>query len=351
VTSIGYIEACATPLDRARRATFRWASAFPRLRAILYKRDQRIALQATVGVGVAFALAVISPVAVMSISPALLGVPHLASDVRYLVVRQNLARWWLYALAGCCAALFGLRVVDELVGGNLALGRVELVMAASFVAIAGIAGAARSGAWHRLTIALPLVGALGLIGAANPMMSRVVFAHLHNVVALGLWAFLFRRRLRSALVPIALVGIATAVLLSGATCALTARVGGDAAFGLDLAQVSSWLAPGVAGKLAIGLTLSFIFLQGIHYAVWLGWIPQEELPGQSTMSFKSSLRSLVRDFGVAGFWLVAVVIALVLVGSLVNLHGTRNMYLSLAVFHGYLELAMLCYFVVARRAR
>ena len=69
------------------------------------------------------------------------------------------------------------------------------------------------------------------------------------------------------------------------------------------------------------------------------------------MSWRASLRSLANDLGERGFWIVVALVALVLGGSLVDLHGTRKLYLSLAVFHGYLELAMLCYLVVARRAR
>jgi len=349
VTGIGYIEACAAPLDRVRRATFRWASTVPALRAILYRRDRRLAVQASIGIAIGFALVVSAPVAVMAISPALLGVPHLASDIRYLVIRQNLPRWWLRAALGGCLALFALRLVDELALGGGATGRIEMILAGTWIAGAGVAGAAVSGAWRRLRVALPIVGALAVLGAVFPDTSRLVFAHLHNVVALVLWAFLFRKRLWVAVAPFALIAIAIPLFLSGATTPLTAQLGGDAAFGLSLAQVSSWLAPGCGPDLAIGIALSYIFLQGIHYAVWLGWIPQEELPGQSTMSFKSSLRSVVRDLGTVGFWIVLGLMVVVLGASFVNLHGTRNLYLSLAVFHGYLELAMLCFLVMARR--
>jgi hypothetical protein len=208
-----------------------------------------------------------------------------------------------------------------------------------------------SRAWRRLAIALPPIALLGAAGLAYPTTAQLVMAHLHNVVAIGLWVYLFRRRLWVAAIPLVLIALAVALLVSGATAPLTAHLGGGAAFGLGLDEVSSWIAPGLSMNVAIGVTLSYIFLQAIHYSVWLGWIPQEELRGQSTMSWRASLRSLVGDFGVTGFWIVIALTLLVVCASFADLHGTRNMYLSLAVFHGYLELAMLCYLVVARRPR
>jgi hypothetical protein len=349
VTGIGYIEACAAPFDRARRATFRWASAFPSLRSILYRRDRRLAVQASAGIVIAFALVVCAPIAVMSVSPALLGIPHLASDVRYLVVRQQLSRWWLRGVLAGCIALFGLGLAEELAGIDAT--RLELVVATVWIAGAALAGTAASGQWRRLRFALPVVVGLGALAAAQPQQAQLVLAHLHNVIALALWAVLFRRRRWVVAAPLLLLAVAVPLLLSGATLATTAGLGGDHAFGIDLAATASWLAPGLAPKLAMGVTLAYIFLQGIHYAVWLGWIPQEHLPGESTMSFKSSLRSAVRDLGGVGFWLVVAVMVVVLGASFVDLHGTRNVYLTLAIFHGYLEIAMACYFLMARPAR
>ncbi len=64
---------------------------------------------------------------------------------------------------------------------------------------------------------------------------------------------MFRRRLRAAALPLAGVALAALVLVAGATALITARLGGDAAFGLDLATVARALAPGVGGTLAAGL--------------------------------------------------------------------------------------------------
>jgi hypothetical protein len=342
-----YLEVAIAPLDRARRAAFRWAAGHPRVRAIVYARDRRIVVQACVGAAVALALVVVAPIAVFALAPALFGVPHVVSDVRYLVVRQRLARWWLLAIVAGCAAVLVLRALAELTGGG-SLDPAELAIAATWIAVACVAGAAVTQSWHRLVVALPIVGVLAALAIGHPAAARVALAHLHNVVALVVWALVFRRQIRGAAWPLAAVAIAAVVLVSGATVPLTLAAGGDAALGLDLSTVAGWLAPGVDGRLAAGLALSYVFLQSVHYAVWLGWIPQEQLPGESTMSFRRSLRSLVADLGAVGVWLAIALAAAMVVASVADLHRAREVYLSLAVFHGYLELAMLGYFTLAR---
>ena len=111
---------------------------------------------------------------------------------------------------------------------------------------------------------------IGALATRHAGVAMLVFAHLHNVVAIGLWLFLFRRHLRCVIVPLGALALALIALLSGATMPLTAKLGGGAAFGLDLGQISTWFTPDVAAHVAVGLTLSYIFLQSIHYAVWMG---------------------------------------------------------------------------------
>ena len=155
MSTIAYIETFTAPLDRARRSTFRWAAQFPTLRALLYRRDRRIALQATLGVVLAFAMTTIAPVATMAVSPIVFGVPHLASDVRYLVLRQQLPRWWVRALVAGCAALFALRLTGLLELASLQrLQSLEMASATLWIAGAAVAGAFVSGAWRRLAFVL-----------------------------------------------------------------------------------------------------------------------------------------------------------------------------------------------------
>jgi hypothetical protein len=121
------------------------------------------------------------------------------------------------------------------------------------------------------------------------------------------------------------------------------------AFGVSLATVARDLAPGFEPRAGLAIVLSFAFLQSLHYAAWLGWIPQEDLHAEGTMSFRMSLRSMVRDFGVPGLACVVVLAVLVVAAAALAPARTRELYFSLATFHGYLEVAMLAYFAAAAR--
>ena len=96
--------------------------------------------------------------------------------------------------------------------------------------------------------------------------------------------------------------------------------------------------------------MSFVFLQSVHYATWLVWVPQEELPGQGTFTFRMSGRALVRDLGpvlLVGF--AALWVGLALWGGFRPL-AALSAYVTLVSFHGYFELAMMVY-LVTRSAR
>ena len=103
-------------------------------------------------------------------------------------------------------------------------------------------------------------------------------------------------------------------------------------------------------RTALALGVLYVMLQSIHYTVWLALIPQDDARAQGTLSFRMSLRALGRDFPAP--WLAAVVVlaVAVLAASAVDVHRTRQLYLSLATFHGYLELAAATFLVVRGKA-
>jgi hypothetical protein len=112
--------------------------------------------------------------------------------------------------------------------------------------------------------------------------------------------------------------------------------------------MSDWIAPFARPELALGVAGAYVFLQSVHYGVWLSFIPQEELEGQGTLTFRMSARSLLSDLGLRGALAVLLAALAVIVGACFAVHRARGLYLSLAMFHGYLELAMLAYFFVVR---
>jgi hypothetical protein len=343
------LEGAVAPLDRIRRASLALAFRMPPLARLLSRRQSRLALIATLHALVALVLAIVAPVVLIVLGPILLGVPHVAGDVRYLVLRRRLPAWWKNGIWVACGLLVALRLVEELHPDGLlagaALARIEMGGVALWVIAAALLGAFVAGSWRRLPWLLPPLLAFGFAGVTHPELSRLVYAHVHNIVGIALWLALFRRQLTSLIVPLIVIAGGVALLMSGLTLPWT--FGHHAilqAFHLHLLAASDWLAPGLPVGLAVGLTCTYAYLQSLHYGVWLIYVPQEDVASQGTLTFRMSLRSLWRDFG--RFGVAAIVLALAVVVGFGFFHPlrARAMYLSLAMFHGYLELALLAYF-------
>ena len=119
---------------------------------------------------------------------------------------------------------------------------------------------------HALLIALPL-GAAMTAALHHPAAARAALAYGHNVVALVLWFVLFRARRTYALVPLVLIAGASAVLITGNTLPWLRTDGPWALVTfIDEALAVSRRLP---ERTAIGLGLSYVFLQAIHYSVWI----------------------------------------------------------------------------------
>jgi hypothetical protein len=176
----------------------------------------------------------------------------------------------------------------------------------------------------------------------------ILLVHLHNVMALLVWLVMFRRRPGWAIVPLVLVVGFAAVLLSGAYLPWTLDHGGSLAFGVRVETLGAWLAPGVRPGLGVGLAMTFVFLQGVHYAAWTGWIPQDDLPNERTPTYRMSVRALLADFGPITLGLVgigALAFAVFAVGW--DIHRSFTWYMTLAKSHAWFEFAFFAYFLAS----
>src|SRR5262249_29596235 len=88
-----------------------------------------------------------------------------------------------------------------------------------------------------------------------------------------------------------------------------------------------------------------VFTDSVHYAFWLGVIPEETLRNEGTLTFKMTWRSLRKDFGDVGLALVLVLFFALLVLAATGMARARDMYFAVAGFHGYIEGAILVYLV------
>ncbi|MGH7298583.1 MAG: hypothetical protein ACRELB_26825, partial [Polyangiaceae bacterium] len=196
---------------------------------------------------------------------------------------------------------------------------------------------------------LPLLVALAAVVATHAGLARALLAQAHNLVGVVAWLWLFRRNRRVALVPVAAIGAAVLLLASGVALGWTVRAGGLVGFGFDLDRVGAYLLPGASLAAGTSAALVFVFLQAVHYAAWLVWIPQDALPGQGTFTFRMTGRALVRDLGLVGIGVAMIASVVLAVAALLDARRAVSAYMAVASFHAYLELALLAYFAARGR--
>jgi len=340
------VEEWLRPFDRARTALFVRALEVRPLRELLLEKSRRISSLLLLHAGAAFLLAVFAPTLLLVLGPLLLGVPHVLSDVRYLLVRPKFrppARVWL---VGGTLALLALRLAA--VAGVDALLRYELPLVAVWLAGSALFGAARLGDPRWLAVLL-VASLLGWLGWSAPGALRLAMAHAHNFIAISLWALAFSSARGRALALLAVLSGA-ALLLAGSPLAWFGfQHGLTRSFGLHSFAAADQLAPfAQSTPLALGVVASFAFLQSVHYAVWLHAVPQESTRGEGTLSFRMTYRGLKAELGSLGLAMAALAVVVVPLCGLAAPLRTQSIYLSLASFHGYLELAVLSLWWVGR---
>ena len=283
----------ALPLDRARALLFKSALEVRVLRDVLLTKRRRIPALLALHATIALILAVLAPTVLLIAGPLLLGVPHLLSDLRYLVLRPALSPVVRRVLLGGCAAMISLRVATAL--GLRQVLPIEPLLGAGFVLAAALT-AARGAQRGRMVLALTAACVLGSVAWVWPRALQLALAHGHNLVALGLWSFGFARQRRSALgLSAVLVGAATLLLLTPVSW-WGFQHGITQTLGLHSFSAATNLAPfATQTVLALGIVSSFAFLQSMHYAVWLHAVPQEETRGEASLSFRMTLRALRGD--------------------------------------------------------
>lgn len=334
-------------LDRARSSVIAIV-ARAGLLPLVARRDARVKTRAAFAIGLALVSTIVCPALALAISPAIFGVPHIAASVRYLLLRQGLSRRFLIATAALAVAMMTLRILEQYGAAVTTFARAEIVLAAAWALIAATAAARSSRSAKRLAIACAVIVIGGAIAFAHPLTARIAFAHVHNLGVVALWLVGFRRG-RLPAWTLALLAFGIVLLISGATLGATRALGGTSALGVDLFEVGRWLVPGAAAGIALPLVLAHAFTDSVHYAFWLGVIPDETLEHQGSLSFRMTLRGLTRDFGKLGLAAIALAALLVLGASAIDGAGTRSAYFAIAGFHGYIEGVMLVFLMVRGR--
>lgn len=268
------------------------------------------------------AASLLAPTLMLLAAPLLLGVPHVAADVRFLVLRPRLPLAAAAAIFGPLLSMTVLRVLD-LAGGSAVRSRLDVTLGVLAI-LGGVAIAP--------TRPKPLLVAWLAGGAAValtwPSQALVALVHGHNAVAVALvvaWSGFGAGR---ALAFAGLVVGVVALLGSGSLEPLSIAP----TLGLRLDDVAESLAPGLSLDAARRVALVFAFGQALHFAAWLHLIPRSRTGG-----------SLRDDFGKEALIPLVALCVLVPMAALLDPVGVRKAYLSLVSFHAWLELAALAY--------
>jgi hypothetical protein len=353
------------PFDELRRRGLQaLALSSPLGRTLVRRRSVRVPALLSLHAAAAFALALLAPSFLIALAPLALGVPHLAADVRYLLLRRASPRWWLAASAAFALTLVILRALAELQAKLAPSLAFEQGVASAWVLVGALGGvfvargAARGiatedtsvgrarlarGRIARGGIALAAAAAVAAFAIGAPASFRIALLHGHNLIAVAVWALLFRRGGRLGWLPVAMVLVGAGLLASGALLRVTLQHGALSVAGLHLFAAADWLGPGLSDSAAIAVATSFAFLQSVHYAIWLVAVPSGDRPGEGGRAWRVAGRELVRDFTGPGVVIVVVLALLVAAAGIAHAGPTRRLFLSLATFHGWLELAAIAY--------
>ena len=323
MSQTGALALALSPLDAARAGLYRLAG--PLASPWVRDRSTRVAVLGVLSVAIALALAVGLPLWLLALSPIVLGVAHVLADVRYLWVQPGYHRS---------------KAVWLLVVPLLAVGAVTNSLLFGLLACAAALFAVPSTFRRRamgLTILLPLC----LLAYRYSTASTVIFAHLHNLIALVLWWTLIPKRpLRQAWVLVAFAAACCAIFAGAFDSVATSFALSESGPGhRPLAVYAHQLAPFASEAWGLRIILMFAFAQSVHYAVWLRLVPEDARPRRAPRPFASSARAVLEDLSKPVVIIFALSAVAVAVWACADLLGARDGYLRFAVFHGHLEIA------------
>lgn len=342
---LGLLGQLAERADEVRRLLWRIWVRVGGGQWLISHRDARLATIAVLQMVTALCLAITIPQWLLLLGPIILGVPHIFADVRYLILRPvvSLSARSKLAILLPLAALTVVRGADMLFNVSLPWLEVALGMTA-------IGGALVTSHWRRQWKAALgiLAAALTVLAVAYPLWATLAMAHLHNFVAVGLWIAwsAWRRPSQWASgVGLFFIAVSMSVLAGAADNAITHFWSSTSASGIDLGLFRQALAPGASPLMGMRVVVIFAFAQAVHYSVWLRLLPGSEPfePRRGPTTFARNLRRLELDFGRIGARLVVLAVLAMPLCGLMGARATRDTYLALVVFHGWLELAVATY--------
>lgn len=287
---------------------------------------RRSAGEPTTWIGIAFAATLLAPLWLLLLAPLLLGVPHVLGDIRVLLCERLRSRPRL--VVGLLVPLLAMTLLRAATwAGANAWPRLEIGLGVLAVAIGGCVGAAR-----RRLLVLPVVALAGTAAVAFPAVTALVVAHGHNLVAMAMFVVWWPDRRAALSAAVAYVAAAAAIALGDGPVLVASELAG-----LRWSSLATSLAPGAGPELADRVVLGFGFAQAVHYAIWVWLLPRQ------------NARPAAVELGRAGVGVAIALAVLVPVAGCCAPAAARDVYLSMAVAHGWLELAVAAALATGRR--
>ena len=212
------IQRACLPLDQLRIRLIRALGSVGR--ELVRNRELRVALTGVTVVLLALFFSLTIPLWQLSLGPILFGVPHLLGDFRYCVVRPGFHRRSPLVI-GC-----GLPLLAMLCGAPLSVGMMAVV-AGFWIA---------DGTTRVRLVGATVAGLLALTIHQYSYTADLVFAHVHNFVAIGFWWSWRRRTKRMHWWVLAVFTAAWLALVGGVFDAIFLHVFDGDGGGLSLAN-------------------------------------------------------------------------------------------------------------------
>lgn len=309
------------PLDSLRARLLR--AIAPLARSLVVERDRRVVLVGSLLLLSAYLGASTLPLWFLAVGPIVWGIPHIVSDTRYMVARPGLhKRPW---------------VVLIIAVGVIAAGAGAGLRGALGAAIVALLAAKAS--WPRKAIGVTFLATCFALTHWAGWVAEVVFGHLHNLIAVGLWWAWRKRPSRLHYLPLALFVAGTLLLLGGASDPLLQKTGGlhSPWTGLSIPWLARSLSPTYDPVWSARFVVYYAFAQSAHYVVWMRLIPEDDRPSPTPRSFGQSYRALRADMGSLVLWMAALSAVALACWAFVRVGEARDGYIRLAFFHGYIE--------------
>lgn len=305
---------------------------------------------ATAGIGGLLVASVMLPLVTYTTVLALFGLPHIASELRYLDHRfglrlgrptvVRLVGLLMLAMAARAAGLFG--VLSFPVAGT-----VEILLAATAIFILVPSG--RGPHWVAVTLSLLLVAC----AIVAPLATLLFLAVTHNLTPLGFLAERLRGRERRRALLLGAIGL---IVLPG-LIATGLPFDWLSALGLGELQAVSFPAAGnlsanlgaylpgwaMGEDWAVDAFSASVFAQCIHYVAVIGVLP---------LLIPADARPLVGWPRAGTFWLIVAAAGLAaFAGFALDYGHARKIYAVLALLHAWLEIPLLVLALQLRQAR